>query len=120
VKRWIPGVLCLLILFVIMPPPRLAAEMPAGERDKVEALIAHVEALTDAVFIRNGEEYPARVAVKFLRGKWRTKAAEITTAEAFIEHVASFSSTTGEPYRIRLADGREFLNREYLFDVLHK
>jgi hypothetical protein len=103
-----------------MPPPRLAAEMPASERDKVETLLAHVETLTDAVFIRNGKEYSARVAAKFLRGKWRTKAAAITTAEAFIEKVASFSSTTGEPYRIRLADGRELLNREYLLDVLHK
>ena len=119
-KRWIPGALCLLILCVVMPPPRLAAEMPASERDKVEALITHVETLTDAVFIRNGEAYPARVAVKFLRGKWKVKAAEITTAEEFIEKAASFSSTTGEPYRLRLADGRELLNREYLLDVLHK
>jgi hypothetical protein len=91
-----------------------------SEREKIEALITHVKTLTDAVFIRNGKEYPARVAAAFLRGKWKARRAEIATAEEFIEKAASFSSTTGEPYRIRLADGREILNREYLLDVLHR
>jgi hypothetical protein len=90
------------------------------EAQKIEALIGHVEALSDAKFVRNGTAYDAKTAGQFLRGKWKARETEIKTAKEFIEKVASMSSTTGKPYLIRLADGREVKSGEYLADELHR
>lgn len=59
-----------------------------------------------AVFIREGEAFDATRAASHLRDKWK-RAPEITTPEDFIERIASRSSTTGRPYRVRLPDGTE-------------
>jgi hypothetical protein len=85
----------------------LAAPLPDAERRKIEALIAAVERLQDATFVRNGKAYDAATAAKFLRGKWDSRSGEIASAEDFIARVATFSSTSGRPYLIRFADGRE-------------
>ncbi len=100
--------------------PAPAAEMSAAERQKIEALIKHVEALKDAKFVRNGSEYDAATAVRFLRGKWDAQRAEIKTAKDFIEKAASVSSTTGRPYLVRFRDGREMKAGDYLKAELKK
>ncbi|MCX6877306.1 MAG: DUF5329 family protein [Verrucomicrobia bacterium] len=92
----------------------------ADEKGKIEALISHVENLKDAKFIRNGSNYDAKSAAKFLRGKWQSKDKEIRTAAEFIEKVATVSSTTGKPYLIRFSDGREVKCGEYLKGELKK
>ena len=97
-----------------------AAELPASEHRKIEALIQHVEALTEAVFIRNNQAYPAQTAAQFLRGKWRATLEDITTAQEFITKIASVSSTTGQPYRIRFPDGHEVLSGDSLRTVLQQ
>jgi Family of unknown function (DUF5329) len=97
-----------------------AAELPASEQRKIEALIQHVATLTAAVFIRNNQAYPAKTAAQFLRGKWRATLDDITTAQEFIAKVASVSSTTGQPYRIRFPDGHEVLSGDYLRTVLQQ
>lgn len=84
-----------------------AGELPAAEERQIEALIARVAGMTDAAFIRNDRSYDAATAAEFLRRKWRRHAAEVRSAEDFIDRVATGSSTTGLPYRIRLGDGRE-------------
>ena len=84
-----------------------AGELPADEGRLIEALIARVAGMSDAAFIRNDRSYDAATAAEFLRRKWRRHADEVRSVEDFIERVASGSSTTGMPYRIRLADGRE-------------
>jgi len=84
-----------------------AGELPAAEERQIEALIARVAGMTDAAFIRNDRSYDAATAAEFLRRKWRRHAAEVRSAEDFIDRVATGSSTTGRPYRIRLGDGRE-------------
>ncbi len=83
-----------------------AAPVPA-EDQKIEALLTYIGEQKDVVFIRNGSEYQAPTAVKFLRGKWDRARNEVSTAREFIEKIATKSSTTGQPYRIRLADGKE-------------
>jgi hypothetical protein len=83
-----------------------AADLPPAEEKQIEALIAAIERMADATFIRNGRSYGA-AAAEFLRRKWRQRAAEVGSADDFIEKVASFSSTTGQPYRIRFSNGRE-------------
>jgi len=84
-----------------------AADLPPAAEKQIEALIAAIERMTDAAFIRNGRPYGAAAAAEFLRRKWRHREADVGSADDFIEKVASFSSTTGQPYRIRFSDGRE-------------
>jgi hypothetical protein len=97
-----------------------AAELPASEHTKIEALIQHIATLTEAVFIRNNQVYSAKIAAQFLREKWATTFIEITTAQDFIIHIASVSSTSGQPYRIRFPDGREIPSGDYLHAVLQQ
>jgi hypothetical protein len=84
-----------------------AADLPPATEKQIEALIAAIERMADATFIRNGRPYGAAVAAEFLRRKWRHREANVGSADDFIEKVASFSSTTGQPYLIRFSDGRE-------------
>jgi hypothetical protein len=95
-----------------------ATALPPGEQRKIEALLQHMATLTEVVFIRNEKAYQAATAVQFLRGKWRAKWDEIRTAQDFIETIASVSSTTGQPYRLRFPDGRVLPSRDYLRTVL--
>jgi hypothetical protein len=84
-----------------------AADLPPATEKQIEELIAAIERMADATFLRNGRPYGAAVAAEFLRRKWRHREADVGSADDFIEKVASFSSTTGQPYRIRFSDGRE-------------
>ena len=56
-------------------------------------------------FERNGRRVSGRDAVRFLRAKWQHQGQGVDSAEAFIEHIASRSSTSGRPYRVCEADG---------------
>ncbi len=105
-------------LLVITTIYASAADAPAEETKKIEALIAHVEGLQDAKFVRNGVEYDAKTAGAFLRGKWDARKANIKTAQHFIDQVATKSSTTGKPYLIRTKDGQEHKSGEYLAEQL--
>jgi hypothetical protein len=105
----------LLAVLLASPPVLAGAEtIAADERLAIEGLIASVEQMTDASFVRNGTSYDAASAGKFLRGKWRRHEKEIRSAEQFIESVASVSSTTGTPYTIRFTDGRETPSADFL------
>jgi len=103
-------VLVLLAVTFILPAP--AAE-PA-EKAKIEALISHIEGLEGAVFIRNGSEYDAASAAKFLRAKWKREDKNVNTAADFITKGASVSGTSGKPYVIRFKDGKEVPCGDYL------
>jgi hypothetical protein len=81
------------------PPPR--------ELLRIERLIDVVAKATDRRFIRNGTEYDAATAARFLRAKWHFVGGRIHTAEDFVREVGTQSSTTGTPYRVRGPDGRE-------------
>ncbi len=107
----------LLLLFISLPLASGADENPDA---KINGLISHVESLTDATFIRNGKEYTAANAAKFLRGKWDANKKEVKTAEDFIDKVATKSSTTGKPYLIRFKDGKETPCADYLRTRLKK
>jgi hypothetical protein len=108
------------VLLVVLALAGHAAALSASEQRKIEALLQHVESLTEAVFIRNNQAYSAKTAAQFLRGKWRATLEDITTAQDFIAKVASVSSTTGQPYRIRFPDGHELPSGEYLRMQLQK
>lgn len=107
----------LLLLLAASSP---GGDLPAAEKQKIESLIKRVEGLKGAVFIRNGREYDAATAARFLRGKWQANADEIKTARGFVEKVATASSTTGRPYLIRLKGGKDQKSGEYLLKELKK
>ena len=96
----------LLLWFAVLFPLR-AQDAALSEKAKIEALIARVEKLDGAVFIRNGSDYDAKTAAKFLRGKWGRNESEIKTAADFIAKAATGSSTSGKPYLIRFKDGAQ-------------
>jgi hypothetical protein len=95
------------------PPYHPIVVREENDNTKIDKLIEHVGSLEDATFIRNGQEHTPAQAAQHLRTKWQA-APDIATAEQFIDAIASKSSTTGEPYRIRLADGTEQPAGEYL------
>jgi hypothetical protein len=95
-----------------------ADEISVQEKEKIEYLINQLESMKDATFIRNDKEYDARTAALFLRRKWQMNKDKVRTSEDFIERIASRSSTTGKPYRIRMKDGREIECGDYLREML--
>jgi len=88
---------CLFVLLGLAPCLR-AERLPAEQKTRIEALLTHVAGLSDAKFVRNGKEYDAKSAAKFLRRKWEVNEKQIHTAESFIKVAAMQSSTTGKPY----------------------
>ena len=73
---------------------------------EIEALIAAVESLNGGVFIRNGQEHNAKDAANHLRRKLRAAGKRVKSAEDFIQHIASKSSSSGNPYALRLPSGK--------------
>lgn len=100
-KKIIPILLIILISLVAVR----AYAQDSREAAKIRYLIASVEALEGAKFIRNGREYDARSAANHLRLKLKNVGDRVRTAEDFIKFCGSKSSMSGEPYLIRLTDG---------------
>jgi len=92
----------------------------AHEQGRIERLIRFVESQKDMKFVRNGSEYSCADAAKFLRGKLESMGDEVTTAREFIERIASKSSMSGQPYHVKLADGRLMLASQFLSDELKR
>ena len=88
--------------------------MPPAERERIERLIRHVAAQRGLQFIRNGEVHDATGAAAHLRAKLERAGDRVQGVDAFIDGVASRSWLSGQPYRVRLADGRELAARDWL------
>jgi len=84
-----------------------------SERSRIGALLAAVES-ADVVFLRNDTEHDAAAAAAHLRRKWKHAGDRELTADEFIDKIASASSTTGRPYRIRERDGSVVDTRDWL------
>jgi hypothetical protein len=91
-----------------------AAPPSMPEAQKIEYLLVAIESLPNAQFMRNGAAYDAKSAAEHLRVKLQKAGSRVTTADDFIRLCASTSSTSGEPYRIRFADGRTVTSEAYL------
>ena len=107
----------------VPPPvvPRPGQVVPhMTEAAKIQALIASVEHLPGAVFIRNGSEYDGKKAADHMRAKLKYAGDKIQTAEEFIDELASKSSMSGKPYQIRLPDGRTVNSADYFHAELRK
>jgi len=84
-----------------------------GEAAKIQYLIASVETLEGAKFIRNGQAFDARPAANHLRLKLKNAGGRVKTAEDFIKYCGSKSSMSGEPYLIRFTDGTTVKTEAY-------
>jgi hypothetical protein len=97
------------------PRPAWAAESPRPlrEQERIAALLDAV-GRSGARFIREGKEYSAADGRKHLERKLRYAGDRIKTAEDFIEGIASRSSTTGRPYRVRFPSGEDMETEAWL------
>jgi hypothetical protein len=109
----------LFLLLGLAPSFVWAQALPMDEKQKIDALIKQVAALTDAKFFRNGVSYNSNTAVTFLQLKWQANTANVKTAHDFINNIASISGI-GKPYLIRFKDGREIPGRDFLLAELKK
>ncbi|KQU68410.1 MULTISPECIES: DUF5329 family protein [unclassified Rhizobacter] len=91
-----------------------------AERARIERLIAYVAGQTGLKFVRNGSAHSPADAAKFLRGKFDKMGEHVNTAQQFIDEIASRSSTTGQAYLIRFADGRTVPVAQFLGDELRR
>jgi hypothetical protein len=73
----------------------------AAERHRIDLLLSAIEKQQNLVFIRNGSEHPAGEAASHLRRKMRSAEERISTAEEFIDNLATASSLSGKPYMVR-------------------
>ena len=90
-----------------------------SEDQKINLLYQEIRN-TRAVFIRNGVEYDAETAVSHLKRKRDYAGDRIKTARHFIEYLATKSSVTGIPYKIRFPDGREVESATFLLQTLER
>jgi hypothetical protein len=104
----------LALLVFSLPTTSTAADIEAREAQKIDYLIASIETLKDAQFIRNDTSYNAKAAADHLRLKLRIAGSHVTSAYDFIRYCASASSVSGKPYVIRFADGREVAAEVFL------
>ena len=95
----------IIVVSALAIPFASAAALPEAEKKKIESLISHLGTLKGAKFNRNGKDYDAATAAKFLRGKWDANKDSILTAKDFISKAATKSGTTGKPYLITLKPG---------------
>jgi len=101
-------------LVLALSVPFVQAQASAPEAEKIEYLIGSVAKLADAKFVRNGSAHDARAAADHLRMKLREAGRRVKTADDFIVYCASKSSMSGEPYRIRFADGTTVTSEAFL------
>lgn len=90
----------LLTCNLLAHPGSALAAAPA-EQHRIDLLLTAIGKQDDLVFIRNGSEHTAEEAVNHLKRKMRSAGNKISTAEEFIDHLATGSSFSGKPYTIR-------------------
>jgi len=90
-----------------------------NEAQKIEKLIAYIEK-SDAVFIRNGNEYLSKDAAEHLRMKYKKAGNKVKTAKDFIDYIASKSYMSGNPYKMKFKSGAIINTRDILYNELRK
>jgi hypothetical protein len=108
---------CLGLIGALVWSAALADPSPA-EQARINKLIQAVAQRKDATFIRNGNQYTCAQAAEFLQGKLKWRLNKVATVEDFIEQIGTRSTTTGEIYQVRLANGRLIPSADFLLKEL--
>ncbi|EPG73739.1 hypothetical protein LEP1GSC058_3765 [Leptospira fainei serovar Hurstbridge str. BUT 6] len=87
---------------------------------EINALLSTLDSCKGCVFIRNGSEHTVQEAKAHLLRKYEATKGRIKTTEDFIVGLASKSSITGTPYKIRFPDGKEVESEKWLTEQLAK
>ena len=88
----------------------------ASMNEEIDFLLDTVAA-SGCTFIRNGSEHDADAARDHLALKRRRGSRYFDSADEFIERIASKSSWSGKPYRIR-CEGEEMMASQWFIDAL--
>jgi hypothetical protein len=99
-RRWVGHGLIILMTFMV---PCIVVANPDNTDREIQHLLAYI-AGAECRFIRNGKEYGPEEARKHIQKKYEYARNRIKTAEDFIQGVASKSSISGKPYKIRCKD----------------
>jgi hypothetical protein len=89
-----------------------AATPDAKAAREIDHLLAFVAA-SECRFLRSGTEYDGQAARAHLERKLDVARSMLTTAEQFVDHVATGSSLSGEAYKVRCGT-RELTSRAWL------
>lgn len=99
------------VVFIIASAVPLRADWPV-EEEKIDFLLDQIGQV-DGYFVRNGNDHSPESAVSHMRMKmdkamnsWFAPDKDKWTAEMFIDKVASKSSMSGKPYKIRFKSGK--------------
>lgn len=114
------ALLCFVILLAHLATNVWAASSPQPqdiEQQKIHYLLDKV-ASSDAIFIRNGQEYKGADAKAHLERKLKYAGSRIHTAEDFIAYVADKSSFTGKPYMVKKPDDTQVTANAWLHEQL--
>ena len=98
--------LLLACAFMTFLPFRAHAAPEAKESLAITHLIQFVRE-SGLQYIRNGKSYNADDAASHMETKLNYARERLTTAEEFIDYVASRSSITNKPYYVVLAGGKQ-------------
>ena len=90
------------------------------EKKKIEFLLLSVENMKGATFIRNGTEHDGKEAAAHLRMKLQKAGRKVQNADDFIKLCASKSIISGQPYLIRLSDGKAIKSEQYFREKLRE
>ena len=110
---------CMLACLFLVQPGIAGAASP-GEQTRIDRLLDALGRQKDLVFIRNGSEHTAEAAVKHLKLKRRRAENRITTAEQFIDMLASSSSLSQKPYMIQRPGQTPKPAGQYLHNLLRE
>jgi uncharacterized protein DUF5329 len=106
--------LTLLLWFVLVPTGQADDAM----NEEIDYILNAV-ATSNCIFIRNGKEHGAEAAKDHLSLKRNRGKRYFSSADEFIENLASSSSWTGKPYYIRCGE-EEHLAKDWFTAVLQE
>ena len=96
-----------------------AGHCVAAEDPAIDYLLSYV-AGSPCVFVRNGTRHSGPEAAEHLRMKYARGKAYVSSAEQFIDRIASRSSWTGTAYSVECAPGETLSSAEWLRGALQR
>ena len=87
--------------------------------DEIQHLLQFVGE-SNAVFIRNGQEYQPKEAADHLAKKWESLKDQIVSAEDFIRLVGTKSLLSGKVYLVKQKNGETQESSEWLSEELNR